>query len=50
MIMKQPETFKDLLYNMRYFVEQGEKILSQDLPYDDQKNRLETLSEECYIS
>ena len=48
--MTAPKTFKELLINMRYFVEQGDKILSQNLPYDDEKCRLETLSDECHLS
>ena len=49
MIMKQPETFAETLFNMRYFVEQGEKILAEDLPYEDEKARLIKLSQQCYL-
>ena len=49
LMMKPPETFKQTLYNMRQFVERGEKILAEDLPYEDEKSRLISLSQECYL-
>lgn len=50
MIMKEPESWKEMLVNMRYFVDQAEGIVASDLTHDEQTVRLEKLSEDCYLA
>ena len=49
--MTAPETFKDVLYNMRYFVDKGDEIMAErGLTHDEQRVRLEKLSDQCYLN